>query len=45
MKDKIENILYRLENYVTTTGFKGYDPYDVLNCKFISKKVHNTKIL
>lgn len=45
MNDQIEEIFVRLENHLRFTDFKGYDPYDMLNCKFISHNVTNTKIL
>jgi len=45
MIDQLENLIIELEHHIKSNDFKGYDPYDILNCKFISKKVHNTKIL
>lgn len=45
MNDQIEEIFVRLENRLKSVDFKGYDPYDILNCRFISKNVPNTKIL
>lgn len=45
MKNQLEDIFYKLEDHLKSTDFKGYDPHDALNSKFISKKVHNTKIL
>jgi len=34
-KRKIQGSLDRLEKYLDSTGFKGYDPYDALNSKIL----------
>jgi len=45
IENKIKQSLDKLELYLDTTGLKGYDPYDALNSKILSKLSFNTKLL
>ena len=44
----MNNIISISNNLLLKTkqnNYCGWDPYDILNCRYISKKIHNTKIL
>ena len=40
----INNYMNLLKQYVKTSQFMGWDPYDILNCKFISDQNFGSKI-
>lgn len=43
--NKIINSLNKLENYLDTSNLKGYDPYDALNSKILSRFSFNKRIV
>lgn len=45
IENKIKSSLDKLEAYLDTTDLKGYDPYDALNSKFLSRLSFNKRIL
>jgi len=45
LKNKIKNSINKLETYLDTTDLKGYDPYDALNSKLLSRLSFNNKLL
>ncbi len=45
IKNKIKRSLDKLEAYLDTTDLKGYDPYDALNSKILSRFSFNNKLL
>lgn len=44
-KLKYESITKHLQNHLKRSGYKTFDPYDILNSKFISKLVYYRKII
>ena len=45
LRTKVEHSLRKLEDYLQTTGLKGYDPYDALNSKMLSVLSFDRRVL